>query len=106
MDHRGRARTHARQRPLRRGLAHTRRHHRPPRLVRDDDRRRLSAAAGRRPRHRHRGGRVSASDLLLWTAAAILALATLTAAIGLIYLTVLVDRKSTRLNSSHVKSSY
>lgn len=33
---------------------------------------------------------MSASDLLLWTAAAILALATLTAAIGLIYLTVLV----------------
>jgi len=33
---------------------------------------------------------MTASDLLLWTAAAILALATLTAAIGLIYLTVLV----------------
>lgn len=33
---------------------------------------------------------MTASDLLLWGAAALVALATLTAAIGLIYLTVLV----------------
>lgn len=33
---------------------------------------------------------MSASDLLLWGAAALVSLATLTAAIGLIYLTVLV----------------